>query len=277
MTAAAAPQSGFAGVNGGSLYYEVTGSGSPVVLISGFTLDTRMWDSQIEAFSRKHRVIRYDLRGAGKSPPPTGPYSQYEDLAALLHHLDIGKAHIVGLSLGGGIAIDFALTSPGAMLSLVPVDASPLGGYPWPAEIIAWFNEIEAAGSRNDLAAAKAAFLATPWFAPARRIPAVQAKLDEILADYSGWHFQNRNPVRRLKPPANDRLETITAPTLVVVGEADLPFFNLPVAEVLASRIPGARKVVIPDAGHMANMENPARFNEAVLDFLAEVDHSRQV
>src|SRR5438876_5964570 len=139
MSSNAAAQSGFANVNGGSLYYEVTGAGTPVVLIPGFTLDTRMWDSQVEAFARRHQIIRYDLRGAGKSPPPTGPYSQYEDLAALLGHLGVGKAHIVGLSLGGAIAIDFALAMPEAVLSLIPVDASSVGGYPWPAELGAWF------------------------------------------------------------------------------------------------------------------------------------------
>src|SRR5258708_29243977 len=110
MSGNAAVKTGLAEVSGGSLYYEVWGSGSPVVLIPGFTLDTRMWDSQMEPLSRKHRVIRYDLRGGGKSPTPTGPYTQYEDLAALLHHLGIAQAHIVGLALGG--AIDFALASP---------------------------------------------------------------------------------------------------------------------------------------------------------------------
>jgi 3-oxoadipate enol-lactonase len=268
--------SGFADVNGGNLYYEIAGSGSPVVLIPGFTLDTRMWDSQMAAFSRKHRVIRYDLRGAGKSPPPTGPYAQYEDLAALLGHLGVDKAHIVGLSLGGAIAIDFALASPGATLSLIPVDASSVGGYPWPAELSAWFADITAAAERGDLAAAKEAWLATDWFAPARTRPEAWAQLLEIAAGYSGWHLQNKNPVQRLTPPAMGRLDAITAPTLVVVGELDLPFYNLPLAEALATQIQGARKVVLSGVGHMANMEDPARFNQAVLEFLAEVDGSRQ-
>ena len=274
MSANTAVQSGYADVNGGSLYYEVTGSGSPVVLIPGFTLDTRMWDSQVAALSRKHRVIRYDLRGAGKSPPPTGPYAQYEDLAALLDHLGVAKAHIVGLSLGGAIAIDFTLASPGSALSLVPVDASSVGGYPWPAELSAWFADITAAAERGDLAAAKEMWLSTGWFAHARLMPEAAAKLREIAADYSGWHLQNKNPVQRLTPPAMDRLEAIAAPTLVVIGELDLPFYNLPLADALASRIPGARKVLIRGAGHMANMEDPTQFNQAVLDFLAEVDHS---
>lgn len=276
MTGNSAGEPSFAEVTGGGLYYEVAGAGSAVVLIPGFTLDTRMWDSQMEAFSRRHRVIRYDLRGAGRSPPPTGPFAQHEDLAALLRHLGVDKAHIVGLSLGGAIAIDFALAAPAATLSLIPVDASSVSGYPWHEELRVWFAAINGAAERGDIAAAKTAWLSTGWFTPARRIPEVSAKLNAIMADYSGWHFVNKSLARRLTPPANDRLETIAAPTLVIVGELDLPFYNLPLADALATRIPGARKLVLPGAGHMANMENPQHFNEAVLDFIDRVDSSRQ-
>jgi pimeloyl-ACP methyl ester carboxylesterase len=265
--------SGFAPVSRGSLYYEVAGAGSPVVFIPGFTLDTRMWDDQIEAFVHSHRVIRYDLRGAGKSPPPTGPYRQYEDLAALLRHLAIKRAHIVGLSLGGATAIDFALASPAMMLSLVPV-ASSVGGYPWPQELDAWLAEFNTAAGRGDITAAKEAWMSSGLFESARRLPVAAAALDRIMADYSGWHFRNKNPVERLTPPANDRLESISAPTLVIVGELDLPFYTLPIADALAARIPGARKVVVRGAGHLVNMESPAYFNEIVLDFIARVDAS---
>jgi pimeloyl-ACP methyl ester carboxylesterase len=273
MSITVGPHSGFAPVNGGALYYEVAGTGSPVVLIPGFTLDTRMWDDQMEAFARRHRVIRYDLRGAGKSPPPSGPYRQYEDLAALLRHLAIERAHLVGLSLGGATAIDFALASPAMTLSLVLV-ASSVGGYPFPQKLSAWLTEINAAAERGDISAAKEAWLSSALFESARRLPAAAAALDRIMADYSGWHFRNKNPVERLTPPANDRLESISAPTLVIVGEFDLPFYTLPLADALAARIPGARKVVIRDAGHMTNMESPAYFNEIVLDFIAWVEAS---
>ena len=93
-----------------------------------------------------------------------------------------------------------------------------------------------------------------------------------MLAEYSGWHFVHDNPAVDLDPPANGRLAEIHAPTLVVVGDRDLPFYNRLIADRLAQAIPGARQVVIPGAGHMANMEEPAAFNRAVLDFLASLD-----
>lgn len=263
--------SGYMTANGGRIYYEDVGTGPAVVFIPGYTLDTRMWDDQVEAFAARHRVVRYDPRGAGKSAPPTGPYLQHEDLKALLDFLKIPKAHIVGLSLGGAIAVDFALAFPQATLSLVPVDASALSGYPWPSQLDGMFGPISAAAAQGDLDGAKRHWMAVDWFAPALKHPRVAAKLRDILADYSGWHFRNKNPVGKLSPPANERLEQITAPTLVVVGALDLAFYNLPLADTLASRIPGARKLVIPDAGHMANMEDPARFNEAVLAFIDSV------
>lgn len=265
--------SGYLIANGGTHYYDDTGEGSSaVVFIPGYTLDTRMWDRQSTAFAPRHRVVRYDLRGAGKSASPTGPYAYHDDLKALLDHLQIAQAHIVGLSLGGAIAVDFALAYPGYTLSLVPADTSALGGYPWPELFKQWFAPISAAAARGDIAAAKKHWLETGWFVPALRNKEVAAELAAILAEYSGWHFHNRNPIQSLDPPANERLEEIKAPTLVIVGELDLPFYNLPIADSLASRIPHARKVVIPSVGHMANMEAPQQFNDAVLSFIARVD-----
>ena len=106
-------QQGFADVNGTRLYYEMVGSGHPLVLVHGFTLDTRMWDDQFEMFAGRNQVVRYDLRGFGKSAlPTTEPYSHPDDLRALMTHLGIEHAFIIGLSLGGAVAVDFAVTYP---------------------------------------------------------------------------------------------------------------------------------------------------------------------
>ena len=131
-----------------------------------------------------------------------------------------------------------------------------------------WFSRISAAAERGDIEGAKEAWLSTGWFAPALEKPDVARKLRAIAAGYTGWHFQNKNPAQFLEPVANDRLEEILAPTLVVVGELDLDFYNLPMAEVLSKRINNARTVVSPEAGHMSNMENPPMFNEACCPFL---------
>src|SRR5689334_19941744 len=115
--------SGTAEVNHTRLYYEVAGSGPPLVLIHGFDLDTRMWDDQFEVFAQHYRVVRYDVRGFGKSARPTEPYAHEEDLKALLDYLGIAQAHIVGMSMGGGIAIDFTLTYPEMTRTLILVDS----------------------------------------------------------------------------------------------------------------------------------------------------------
>src|SRR5437764_10880073 len=118
-------------VAGTHLYYESVGSGAPLVLIHGFALDARMWDPQIAPFAERYHVIRYDLRGFGRSALPDGTaYSAPGDLKALLEYLGVGEAVIVGLSMGGGVAMSFALTYPEATRALILVD-SVLGGWEW--------------------------------------------------------------------------------------------------------------------------------------------------
>ncbi|MBX3058798.1 MAG: alpha/beta fold hydrolase [Anaerolineae bacterium] len=262
---------GFANVNGTQLYYEIAGDGPPLVLIHGFGLDGRMWEAQMAAFTPAYQVIRYDLRGFGRSAVPgVERYTHYEDLQTLLNHLHIERAHILGLSLGGGIAVDFALAYPSMTDHLILAAASALNGFVWPDELAGWFAGFAEAAHSGNMAQAKERWLNCGWFVPAQRQPAVTAHLRQLVADYSGWHFLHKNPVRGLHPPANERLAEIQAPTLVIVGEQDLPFYNHPLADHLAGHIPNAQKVVIPGIGHMVNMEDPPRFNEIVLTFLRQ-------
>jgi 3-oxoadipate enol-lactonase len=260
-------EQGFADMNGTRLFYEIAGEGAPVVLVHGFTLDRRMWDDQFEALTARHRVLRYDLRGFGASSVPDGPYRHVDDLAALLHLFGIARAAIVGLSLGGMIAVDFALAYPEMVSVLVPVD-SVLGGYRWSKEWDAEVTPIWQAGRAGDIATSKALWLAHGLFTPARRDPIVGARLERIVADYSGWHWLHQDFAQGIGPPAAEQFDRIAAPTLVVVGEQDIPDC-LAMADRLAREIPGARKAVLPDVGHMANMEAPEQFNEILLSFLA--------
>ena len=252
--------SGFADVNGTRLYYEVAGVGHPLVFLHGSGLDTRMWDDQFELFAERYRVIRYDYRGHGRSmTPPQSTYTDHDDLKAMLDYLGVSRAHIVGLSGGGGIAVDFALAYPEATTALVPVDSS-LGGYqssidwgPGPAQI--------------GVEAAKAGSMAHPIFGPAMERPEAATRLKEMNRDYSGWHWLNQELRKDIAPPAIERLDGIRAPTLVVVGERDLPDFH-EIADILTRGIPRAGKIVLRGVGHMSNMEDPRAFNEAVLSFL---------
>ncbi len=124
-------QRGFADINGASLCYEVAGTGHPLIFIHGFTLDTRMWDDEFDVFAQHYQVMRYDARGFGQSSVPgSDAYSHVDDLCALMALLDIAHAHVIGLSMGGGLAIDFAVAHPDMADTLIPVDAL-LPGYQW--------------------------------------------------------------------------------------------------------------------------------------------------
>jgi pimeloyl-ACP methyl ester carboxylesterase len=263
-------RSGYAEINGARIYYEVAGSGEPVVFVHGFSLDTRMWDDQVDAFAREFEVIRYDVRGFGRSGPGTSePFSSVDDLKALLDYLGHRSAHVVGLSMGGGIATSFAAVYPEATRSLVPVDSN-LWGYRFSEEWNQSFSRLDRAAAEADVAASKELWLAHPLFAPANARPDVAARLRAIVGDYSGWHWLTeswRGGERGLDPPTIERLSGIPVPTLVVLGERDLPDFQA-IADCLSTTIPKAHKAVLPGVGHMSNMEDPAAFNEAVLDFL---------
>lgn len=251
----------FFNFNNGDLYYEIAGGGEPVIFIHGYTLDSRMWDDQFEVFAQHYRVIRFDLRGFGKSSPPTGDYSRVEDIEGLLNHMNAGQAHVIGLSMGGGVAIDFALERPRLTRSLVVVD-SGVGGYPWTTSFNSHARDV-------GVEQAKENWLVHPLFEAANRNPAVAARLRKMVTEWSAWDWFNRDPGRAPDPLPYHRLKDIQAPTLVVVGEYDIPDFQ-GVANLLTRDIPNAQKVVLSGVGHMSNMEAPEKFNEEVLRFLKE-------
>ena len=257
------------------LYYEVSGSGHPLVLIHGFSLDTRMWDDQFETFARHYQVVRYDCRGFGKSALPINDdYAHADDLALLLEHLGVGQAYVLGLSMGGSIAVDFVLSYPEAVDALITVD-SVLGGRQWTPRYGALVNAMWRRRRELDHQAWVEEWLRFDIFDVAMEKPTVAAKLRDIISDYSGCHLTKDigSRVRAANPPATERLGEITVPTLVIVGERDSHDFHL-IADILQEGIPGARKVVFPGAGHMVNMEFPEEFNRTVLDFLQEIDET---
>jgi pimeloyl-ACP methyl ester carboxylesterase len=262
-------QTGFAEVMGTRLYYEVAGSGRPMILIHGFTLDSRMWDDQFESFAQQYQVIRYDLRGFGKSSLPNSEsYSYADDLKALIDHLGVSHAYVIGLSMGGKIAIDFALEHPEATDALVAAD-SALGGFQW-QDFKRSLESVWARASKSGVQAGKEVWQGLDLFKPAVGKPDVASRLAQMFSDYSGWHFVNDDPVSELDPPAIQRLNDISTPTLVIIGEYDSPDFHS-ISSILHEQIIETRKVVIPGVGHMSNMEGPERFNEIVLDFLVNL------
>ncbi len=261
--------SGYVEVDAGRLYFETAGSGTPVVFLHAFALDTRMWDDQYEGLAREFRVVRYDLRGFGRStvPQPGRAYSHAADLAAILDKLDARPAHVVGASMGGRCALDFALTAPDAVRSLVVIN-TVIGGWPWSREWLTAYSPVLQAGRRGDVAAAKAAWLALPIFAPLRAQAPLDARFTRMVEAYSGWHFVNPDPERRLAPPALDRLGTIRAPTLAMAGDRDLPEFQR-MSERVESQVANARRLGVPGAGHLPNMESPELVTKALRAFFA--------
>jgi len=246
-------------VPGGELYYEVDGSGVPVVLVHGLALDARMWDDQVPALTDIARVVRYDARGFGRSARDAGTaYTHADDLRRLLDHLELDTAVLVGLSMGGGIAVEATLATPERVRALVLLDAV-LDGVPWDPDSRRGMRAIAESLSSGGLDAAKAAWLRHGFFVPAQRDPDVARRLVEMVDDFPGLLWTETDP-HAPRPNALELLPTIAAPTTVVVGELEVPCFR-EMAEVLAGRIPGARMVTVPDAGHMVNMEAPAAVN----------------
>ncbi len=251
---------------GVDLYYEVAGQGLPVVLVHGLALDTRMWDDQVGPLASVATVIRYDVRGFGRSTPRDGdlPYTHTADLFALLDHLNVDAAVLVGLSMGGRIVTEAALQSPERIKALVLLD-SVLDGVSWDDRSAQGMRSIADGLRVHGLRGAKSAWLAHDFFVPAGRRPTVADRLARMVDDYSGVHWTEPDP-HSPHPGCRPLLERIVAPTTVVVGALDVPCFH-EMANALAAEIPHARKIVVPDAGHMVNMEAP----DVVTDILREV------
>jgi pimeloyl-ACP methyl ester carboxylesterase len=252
--------------DGARLCYSTAGTGEPVVLLHGLGLDAAMWDPQWPVLQREFRAIRYDFRGFGKSTLPTGTYSHSADLLGLLDFLDARPAHVIGLSMGGRNALRFALDHPRAVRSLTMIDPA-MEGHSWSD---AWMRRMEAIVAKarsGDTEGAKQLWLAHELFAPAKRNPGLAAALAGMVQDYSAWHWKNSDPVARPAKPAIQELATLKCPTLILVGELDLPDFK-DIAQRLAAGIPGATLHTVAGAGHMANMEAPAAVNELLLAHL---------
>jgi 3-oxoadipate enol-lactonase len=264
------------GRSASGLAYEIAGDGPAVVLVHAGVADRRMWDPQWAAFTARYRTLRYDARGYGESLPPSGPWSQHSDLLGLLDELGIRRAHVIGNSMGAGIAVEAALARPSAVASLVL--AGPGGAlYDDVTEDLraVWHDEVEAL-DRGDLDAAVEinlrAWVDGPSRAPDAVDPAVRALVGEMQRDafeLPEWDPDDA-PESELDPPASGRFAEIACPTLIVVGEADRRP-SIDAAERLAAEVPGAAIVRRPDVGHMLTLERPREFETLVLEFLASV------
>jgi pimeloyl-ACP methyl ester carboxylesterase len=255
-------------LNGARIHYERSGAGFPMIFLHAGIADSRMWEPQARAFEWEFDVIRPDLRGFGKSEMPPVPWSPVEDLLALIDELGLKPAHLVGCSMGGSIAIDFALDHPDRISKLVLV-GSAIGGFTFRPEHAHLFGDASAARKAGDLDALNQAMLHLFLDGPERPRGCVGEPLRNLFLDMNAIairaDFEKAPPAQNLL--AIRRLHEITAPTLVIVGDKDVPTV-LEAADVLADSIPNARKAIIKDAAHLPNLEHPEEFNGLVLDFL---------
>ncbi len=265
--------SGMADINGAHLYYEVKGEGHPLLLVHAGIADSRMWDAQFEAFSKVYRVIRFDLRGFGRSSMPSGLFSNYEDVRALLDFLQIKRVYLLGISFGGLVALDFALAYPYYIKALVLGAPSVSGARP-SERIKQFWEEEETALEKGDLEGATELNLRLWVDGPHRQANQVSSAVRERVREMQLAIFRKEIPDDieeiELNPPAIERLDEVDIPVQVMIGELDLEE-KLALADRLVSEMPKSRKVVIPGVAHMLNMEKPEVFNRSVLEFLSKI------
>ncbi len=274
MSGVRGEHSGFAKVDGARLYYEIAGAGTPLVLLHAGIADSRMWDDQWEEFARYHRVIRYDMRGFGRTAMVGGPFAHRHDLHALLQTLGVGPVALLGCSMGGATGIDFALEYPELVVALILVACLP-GGYKRRGTPPPQWDELVAAEEQGDLARAAELevqiWVDGPYRGPGEVAPAIWDRVREMNLIALASDEARGEQEQRLAPPAIDRLHELRAPTLVIVGDLDRPEI-VASADLLEERLPNARKVVMPGTAHLPNMERPEDFNRIVLGFLDELD-----
>lgn len=274
VAAANAIEEGYIKVPRGSLYYEEQGSGDPLILIHGHSLDRRMWDEQFTEFARHYRVIRYDMRGYGKSSSQAEDlqFTHAEDLLILMDSLRISQSNIVGLSLGGEVGADMlgwfpervksaVLVSGNARLSAGPSQPLSAAEHQRYAEKIArnramgvdglkrrWFNQLmKMGGSCRER----------------MRVP-----LWEMINEWDAWQSFHKEvrTVAAMDAFVQLKKNRPRTPVLILEGRAPGNWYA-PHPEIL-KYLPNGRLKVINDCGHMLNMERPAEFNKVVLDFL---------
>jgi pimeloyl-ACP methyl ester carboxylesterase len=239
------------------LYYEVHGNGPAILLTHGFSATSQMWSGQIDTLSRNHQLILWDMRGHGNSasPPDQALYTEAAtaaDMAAILDAAGAVDAVIGGLSLGGYMSLAFHLAHPARTRALMIFDSGP--GYKSADARRQWNENVEATARDFEI----------------RGLDRLKSRSPEM----SGSHHRTaegliraaRGMMAQRDARIIESLPGIAVPTLVLVGERDTPF--LAAAEYMAGKIPNASKVVIPGAGHAANIDQPAAFNDAVEAFL---------
>ena len=257
------------------IHAETTGEGPALVLVHAGICDSGMWDPQWRSLAGRHRLIRHDMRGFGRSPVPPGAYSHARDLVAVMDAADVAEAVIVGTSMGGRVALEVAVAYPQRVSALVLV-GSGLPGHEWSDEVQHYGAAEDEAIERGDLAAAAEEnvrfWIDGPGRRPEdvdpalrRRVHAMQLRALELQVPS---YLEVGDLEEPLVPGLGERLGEVKQPTLVIIGEADQPDIRAIATRILAS-VPDTTEASIPDAGHLPSMERPETFDRILADFLS--------
>jgi 3-oxoadipate enol-lactonase len=268
-----AVQTGVAEINGAKIYYEVSGEGQPLVMVHAGIANKAMWDDQFDFFAQKYKVVRYDMRGFGQSPPVAGDYQRHEDIRALLDFLKIDHAYLMGCSMGGGACMNFVLDYPDRADALIMVGSAP-GGFsydewsPSPLD-----EEMEAAYKTGDMERVNELGMQVFVDGKGRTPDQVNPALRKKIYDMNMIALRNEKLMGTdvpLPTPAAKRIGELKLPVLIVIGDLDEEYIAK-AADFMASQIPGARKIVMHGTSHLPNMEFPKEFNAHVQEFLARL------
>jgi pimeloyl-ACP methyl ester carboxylesterase len=272
---ASSQHSGMASVGDSQLYYEVAGEGTPFVMIHAGVADHRQWNNEFAHFAEHYKVVRYDMRGFGKSEPADSAYKPLDNLVGLLAHLKIEEPIILmGCSMGGSLAFDFALAYPERIKALIMVGSEPDDldlDVPSPKAFEA-IREAYKAGDWDKMAELETDL----WFVGETRtrdeVDATMYQLAYAMGRQALRHEEKGLGKRlpNLEPSADTRLDEITCPLLLIIGAHDIEYMKR-ANDVVEEAIPSAQKVVMENAAHLANMDEPAQFQRIVGDFLAGI------
>jgi len=243
--------------DGVDIFYEVHGSGPPLVLTHGYSSTSAMWQGQVAALSKNHQLVLWDMRGHGQSDYPGDPAAYSEaltvgDIAALLDEVGADKAIVGGLSLGGYMSLAFHRSHPDRVRALLIIDTGP--GFKKDSAREAWNRRARDTGDRFEREGLEVLKSAS------------RERSGVTHRDASGLARAARGMLTQRDAGVIESLPNIKVPALVVVGADDTPF--LAASDYMAAKIPGATKVVIPAAGHAVNIDQPQAFIDAVLPFL---------
>jgi 3-oxoadipate enol-lactonase len=244
-------------VASGQVWAEDTaGDGPPLVLLHPGVGDSRIWDLMLPRLADQFRVIRYDVRGYGRSAPATAPYRLVDDLIAVLDHLRLHRVHLVGCSMGGATAVNLALADPARVTGMVLL-CPGISGYPWPAEpeLDAELERLQQVDDNDGLVAVAM----REWAAAGTD----EYALAQMRSAARAW--PNEASYQRPDPPAFDQLGQVSVPTIIMVGDLDRPAL-IACNEQAALRIPRCRLTRMPGVDHLPPLRVPDLITETILD-----------